>query len=147
MSICLLDTSDRLLGSCANNGRTMAIRSRGIVSIDSYTQLRVVLVVAMDESYQISDTLWEEIKPLLPPEPAKPRGGRPRTDNRKAMEAILYILHTGCRWDDVPRSLGARSTVYRRFQEWRKTGVYQRMWVAGLLTYEELRALVWYGKR
>jgi len=41
---------------------------------------------------QIPDALWEQIEPLLPPELPKPRGGRPRMDNRKAMEAIFYSI-------------------------------------------------------
>jgi len=97
------------------------------------------------ETYRIPDALWEKIEPLLPPELPRPRGGRPRMDNRKAMEAILYILHTGCKWKAIPRSMGAGSTVQRRFQEWRKAGLFQRMWRAGILTYDEMRSLVWYG--
>ena len=80
-----------------------------------------------NETYQIPDVLWEKIEPLLPPELPKPRGGRPRMDNRKAMEAILYVLRTGCAWKALPRSLGAKSTVHDRFQEWRKAGVFQRI--------------------
>lgn len=98
------------------------------------------------EAYRIPDALWEQIEPLLPPEPPKPKGGRPRMDNRKAMEAILYMLRSGCKWKEIPRSLGAPSTVRRRFREWQELGVFQRMWRAGLLTYDEMRALVWHGK-
>jgi len=97
--------------------------------------------------HRIPDALWEKVEPLLPPELPRNRGGRPRMDNRKAMEAILYLLRTGCKWQAIPRSMGAGSTVHRRFQEWRKAGVFQRMWRAGLLTYDDLRALIWHGKR
>ena len=48
------------------------------------------------ETYEIPDELWEQIKPLLPPEIVKPRGGHPQLDDRKAMEAILYVFRTGC---------------------------------------------------
>ena len=98
------------------------------------------------ESYQISDPLWEQIEPLLPPELPRPRGGRPRMDNRKMMEAILFVFRISYSWNALPRDLGAASTVRNRFQEWRETGVFQRMWKADLLTYDELRAMVWYGK-
>lgn len=101
----------------------------------------------LDGSHLISDALWERIEPLLPPEIPKPSGGRPRMDNREVMEAILYVLRTGCKWSSLPRSLGATSTVRRRFLEWRETGMFQRMWQAGVLTYDELRAAVWHGKR
>ena len=99
-----------------------------------------------DESYRISDSLWEQIEPLLPPKLPRLSGGRPRMDNRKAMEAILYVFRIGHRWSALPRGLGAPSTVRKRFQEWREAGVFQRMWKSGLLTYDELRAMVWYGK-
>ena len=99
------------------------------------------------DTYGISDSLWEQIEPLLPPEPPKPKGGRPRMDDRKAMEAILYMLRSGCKWGGIPRSLGAPSTVRRRFREWQELGVFQRMWRAGILNYDELRTLVWHGKR
>lgn len=97
-------------------------------------------------SHLISESLWKQIEPLLPPEIPKPKGGRPRVDNRKAMEAILYVLHTDFRWSSLPRSMGSSSTVRRRLQEWQKYGVFQRMWRAGILTYDELRTLLWHGK-
>ncbi len=100
-----------------------------------------------NRSYQISDELWEQMKPLLPPKISGSSGGRPRMDDRKAMEAIFYVFRTGCGWKDLPRSLGAPSTVRRRFQQWREAGVFQRLWRAGILTYDELRALFWHGRR
>jgi putative transposase len=101
----------------------------------------------VNESYRISDQLWEQIKPLLPPELPKPKGGRPRINDRKVMEAILCIFRAGWKWKSLPSSLGSPSTVRHRFKEWQKSGVFQRMWLAGLLTYDEMRALVWYGKK
>ena len=98
-------------------------------------------------SYQIPDELWEQMKPLLPPEFPRPRGGHPRMDNRRAMEAILYVLRTGFKWNQLPRNMGAITTVRNRFLEWRKAGVFQRLWRAGLLTYDELRASFWYGRK
>jgi putative transposase len=64
-------------------------------------------------------------------------------DDRKAMTAIFYILRTGCQWKALPRSLGAPSTVHDRFQEWRKAGVFQRMWEEGLGLYDELEGIDW----
>ena len=93
--------------------------------------------------YQLPDELWEHIKPLLPPPKPKEKAGRPRMDDRKAMTAIFYILRTGCQWKALPRSLGAPSTVHDRFQEWRKAGVFQRMWEEGLGLYDELEGIDW----
>jgi putative transposase len=99
-----------------------------------------------DARYRIPDALWERIQLLLPPEPTKPRGGRPRIDQRKAMEAILYIFRNGCMWQSLPRNMGSPKAIRRRFREWQKAGVFQRMWQADLLTYDEMREMVWYGK-
>jgi transposase len=93
--------------------------------------------------YQLPDELWEHIKPLLPSPKPKKKAGRPRMDDRKAMTAIFYILRTGCQWKALPRSLGAPSTVHDRFQEWRKAGVFQRMWEEGLELYDELEGIDW----
>ena len=43
----------------------------------------------------MSDELWEIIEPLLPPEPPKPKGGRPRVPDRPALTGIISVLKTG----------------------------------------------------
>ena len=93
--------------------------------------------------YQIPDALWERMEALLPPPKPKKKPGRPRMDDRKAMTAIFYVLRTGCQWKALPRSLGAPSTVHDRFQQWRKAGVFEHMWRAGVLEYDELKGLDW----
>ena len=98
---------------------------------------------AVSPKYQIPDELWERIKPLLPPPKVKKKPGRPRKDDRKMMTAIFYILRTGCQWAALPRLLGAPSTVHDRFQEWREAGVFERMWQAGLLEYDEKKKIDW----
>jgi putative transposase len=100
-----------------------------------------------DGSHVILDALWEQIEPLLPPELPRPVGGHPRMDNRRAMEAILYVLRADFRWDLLPRRMGSATKVQRRFLEWREAGVFQRLWRAGVLTYDELRASFWYGRK
>jgi putative transposase len=99
--------------------------------------------LGIGSEYQISDALCERIKPLLPPPKPKKKPGRPRMDDRKAMTAIFYVLRTGCQWKALPRSLGAASTVHDRFQEWREAGVFERMWQAGVMEYDEVKGLDW----
>lgn len=43
----------------------------------------------------VSEELWEAIKPLLPPEPPKHRGGRPRVPNRVVLTGIIFVLKSG----------------------------------------------------
>lgn len=64
-------------------------------------------------------------------------------NDRKAMSAIFYILRTGCQWKALPRSMGAPSTVHDRFQEWQQAGVFRRLWVDGLLGYDEKIGIDW----
>ena len=47
----------------------------------------------------VSDELWTLIEPLLPPEPAKPKGGRPRVSDRAALTGIVFVLRTGTAWE------------------------------------------------
>lgn len=88
------------------------------------------------QAYQIPDELWEKIRKLLPPPKPTKKSGRPRMDDRKAMNAIFYILRTGCQWKALPCELGASSTVHDRFQEWRKAGVFRKLWEQGLREYD-----------
>ena len=59
------------------------------------------------------------------------------------MTAIFYILRTGCQWKALPRSLGAPSTVHDRFQEWREAGLFEEMWKAGLMEYDDKKGIEW----
>jgi transposase len=52
----------------------------------------------------VSDDLWAVVAPLLPPEPPKPKGGRPRVPDRAALTGILFVLKTGIAWEDSPRN-------------------------------------------
>ena len=70
----------------------------------------VYLAVVGDE-WRISDEIWERIEPLLPKERPHPKGGRPWRPARQMLDAIFYVLRTGCQWRALPRSLGAPSTV------------------------------------
>ena len=77
----------------------------------------------------ISDELWAAIKPLLPPEPPKGKGGRPRIPNRDVLRGILFVLSTGLPWEYLPPEMGCGSgmTCWRRLKEWHEAGVWQRL--------------------
>jgi putative transposase len=67
----------------------------------------------------VTDEQWALIEPLIPVYP----GGRPRTtDVRDALDAVLYILRTGCQWRYLPVDFPPKSTVWRYFDEWRHNG-------------------------
>ena len=77
----------------------------------------------------VSDELWAAIEPLLPPEPPKPKGGRPRIDNRRALTGIIFILRTGSPWEMLPQEMGCGSgmTCWRRMRNWHPKGVWGRL--------------------
>jgi putative transposase len=67
----------------------------------------------------ITDAQWALIEPHLPVYP----GGRPRTTNlRDVVDAIFYILRTGCQWRYLPKDFPPKSTVWRYFDQWRHNG-------------------------
>jgi putative transposase len=73
----------------------------------------------------LTDAQWEELRKLIPP--PKP-GGRPRTtDMREVINAILYVLRTGCQWAFLPREFPPKSTVYDYFWQWGQDGHWQTM--------------------
>ncbi len=56
-------------------------------------------LVVKDDGWRIPDWLWVELEPLLPERPAHPLGcHNPRVPDRDAMNAILFVLRTGCQW-------------------------------------------------
>ena len=77
----------------------------------------------------VSDALWESIKPLLPPEPPKPKGGRPRVPDRAALTGILFVLKSGIPWEMLPPEMGCGSgvTCWRRLRDWQQAGVWARL--------------------
>jgi putative transposase len=73
----------------------------------------------------ISDEEWDILEPLLPVE--KP-GGRPRkTSLREVVNAIWYVLRSGCQWRMLPHEFPPWSTVWYYFRIWRKTGVWEQI--------------------
>ncbi|AWJ90481.1 IS5/IS1182 family transposase (plasmid) [Azospirillum baldaniorum] len=77
----------------------------------------------------VCDALWAIIEPLIPPEPPKPKGGRPRLDDRAALTGILFVLRTGIPWELLPVEMGCGSgmTCWRRLHEWHQAGVWERL--------------------
>src|SRR3712207_700421 len=57
----------------------------------------------------VTDELWEIIEPLLPPEPPKPRGGRPWVEERAALAGIIFVLKSGIPWECSPRKWAAEA--------------------------------------
>ena len=77
----------------------------------------------------VTEELWAEVGPLLPVHPPDPRGGAPRTPDRRCLEGVLYVLKTGCQWQMLPRTdrWPSGSTCWRRVAEWTRAGVWPQL--------------------
>jgi transposase len=77
----------------------------------------------------VPDELWAVVAPLLPPEPPKPRGGRPRVPDRAALTGIVFVLRSGIPWEMLPPEMGCGSgvTCWRRLRDWQAAGVWDRL--------------------
>src|SRR5215212_3672880 len=75
----------------------------------------------------VSDELWEIIELLLPPEPPKPRGGRPRVPDWAVLAGIVFVLKSGIPWEMLPKEMGcgSGSTCWRRLRDWQEAGVWE----------------------
>lgn len=98
-----------------------------------------------DDRWRIPDALGERIKALLPPRPPHRCGGHnPRVCDRRAMDAIFFVLRTGCQWNALNATgICSSSSAHRRFQEWTASGVFVNLWAMGLREYDELKGLDW----
>lgn len=84
----------------------------------------------------LTDAEFALIEPMLPP--AK-RGGRRRTTAlREVLNAILYLLRTGCQWRMLPKELPPRSTVYGYFRRFWQLGIWKHIWMTLLMAAREL---------
>jgi len=82
----------------------------------------------MRRRHEITDAQFERIEPLLSGQPGKP--GRNADDNRRFINAVLWIARTGAPWADLPERFGKYDTVYRRFYRWAQKGRWQAMFEA-----------------
>jgi transposase len=83
------------------------------------------------------------VSDLLADPPLDPRGGRPRAEARRCLEGILWVLRSGSRWKDLPRSFPSYVTCWRRFVEWSGEGVWERVWRRLLDKLDDQGRIAW----
>ena len=81
-----------------------------------------------DYSSNLTDAQWEILEPLIPP--IKPDAAFHLHERRCLVDAILYVLRSGCPWRALPHDFPAWQTVYHYFRRWRREGVWDRVLTA-----------------
>jgi putative transposase len=102
-------------------------------------------LVLTDDGWRIPKEVWARMEPLLPPRPPHPLGcHNPRVPDRDAMNAILFVLRTGCQWNALDATgICSCSSAYRRFREWTEAGVFLAFWQQGLIEYDGIKGVDW----
>jgi transposase len=76
----------------------------------------------------LTDAQWAKMEPHCLGKVGDP--GRSGSNNRVFVEGVLWIARTGSPWRDLPAGFGNWSTVYTRFRDWVKAGVFHRLFDA-----------------
>ncbi len=95
------------------------------------------------QTFDIPEDLWALCEEVLPPDHARPQGGRPPISNYRVLCGILFRLRTGCQWRALPPRFGSVPTVHRRFQQWVAAGIFRDIFEICLRFYDELRGIDW----
>jgi len=88
----------------------------------------------------LTDAQWKALRLFLPPPKSR---GRRRSDDREILSAILYVLQSGCRWEDVPSQYGSSTTCWRRWTQWQADGTWEQIWRAYLQTLNDQQKVYW----
>jgi hypothetical protein len=85
---------------------------------------RHIRVTSSPKPRYVPDTLWEDIKPLLPYIGRKKHS----PDDRTVLNGTLYVLSKNCTWDTIPSEFGTWKQVYNRYQKWKRLGDFDYIW-------------------
>lgn len=98
---------------------------------------------ALPTIWEAPDDLWEIISAVLAELDPPHRGGRPRVDQRKALDGLIYRLRSGVQWNRLPAQFGDDSSVHRTMKRWRERGVWARLVAVLVANCEELGDVDW----
>jgi transposase len=91
----------------------------------------------MPPRHALPERHWERIARFFPPAGRRRARGRPLEDHHRILNAILWRLHTGAPWRDIPEAYGPWETIYGRFRRWRRDGTWATILTALLDDLEQ----------
>jgi transposase len=80
--------------------------------------------------WRVPEQLWEKIEPILKEHDPPKNTGRPRIDQRAALEATIFRMRSGCQWNRLPKDFPDDSSVHRTFQWWIEMGILDLIWAS-----------------
>jgi transposase len=93
--------------------------------------------------WTVSDALWARIAPVILELDPPSQIGRKRIDARAALNAMIYVLRTGCQWNQLPDQFPDDSSVHRTMQRWVAAGVFEQIWVDLVTACADLGGVDW----
>src|SRR6202790_25267 len=75
----------------------------------------------------LTDAQWAFLEPQFRPKRRRDGRGRPWQDTRAVLNGVLWVLRTGAPWHDLPHRYPPYQTCHQRFQQWRRSGLFERL--------------------
>ena len=84
------------------------------------------------------EAIWQRVEPLLPVRTVSTKGGRPAANDKDCLRGIIFLLRSGCRWNDLDdvKDCPSSATCWRRYAEWTKSGVWDQLFQIVLEEYQ-----------
>src|SRR5512138_3602125 len=96
--------------------------------------------------WEVNDELWSIIQDILNELDPPASTGRPRTDQRQALNGIIHQMRSGAQWNQLPEQFGDDASVHRTMQRWIARGVLQRLWAVLIENCQDLGGVDWQWK-
>jgi putative transposase len=93
--------------------------------------------------WRVPDDVWDKVALLIDKYDPPKTTGRPRSNERHALDGVIYRMRTGCQWNVLPAEFGDDSSVHRAMQRWVQCGLFEHLWALLLLECEELGGVDW----
>ena len=98
---------------------------------------------ALPTIWRVPDDVWDKVALLIDKYDPPKATGRPRSNERHALDGVIYRMRTGCQWNVLPAEFGDDSSVHRAMQRWVQCGLFEHLWALLLLECEELGGVDW----